>query len=567
MVYLHLILASALVFHLTGCHQNQPAEVVYRNGVIYTVDNENSEHQALAVSNGIIIATTTDDAIEAHIGPNTKVIDLSGKFVMPGIHDMHMHPVNGGIKGKFECAFADTLGAREITETIADCIASAKPGEWILGGQWGPQLLLGETENLLEILDSISPKNPVFLMDWAIHAAWVNTLALKEIGINPDTPDPIGGVIMKRSDGRLNGILLDNAAYQARHKVPYYSAAQIADAIEFSLDKMLAHGITSYKDALTTPRNLSGYQTLRARGDHRIKIKTSLAWKSAWSESHKNEVHQIENFTTHQRQNLDTAYAKIMLDGIPPTYTAALLEPYLPSSEFGSNHYGKLMHEPEILADDLTNLDRLGLTVKIHATGDRAVRIALDAIEQARKRNGDSSLRHEISHAELIHPEDLPRFASLNVAAEMCPILWYPSPAVDAMFIAMGHRAKRMWPVRSLVESGALVFYGSDWPSVVPDTNPWPGIEAMVTRKDPYDRFKGTYWPEEAVDLATAIRIFTINGAIAGKQAAETGSLEVGKAADFIILDRNPFKIPVTEIGDIEVLFTYIDGAELWAKN
>ena len=552
---------------LTACNQHPPADAVYQNGIIYTVDSSNSEHQSLAVSDKTIAAIGSNATISAHIGPSTQVIDLQGRFVMPGIHDMHMHPVDGGIKGKFECAFADTLDAEAITRVIADCVSAANPGDWILGGQWGPGLLLNETDHLLELLDSVGPDNPIFLMDWALHAAWVNSLALSHIGISVDSPDPTGGVIMKRSDGQLNGILLDNAAYQARNKIPYYTRDQIADAIAFSIDQMLAHGITSYKDALTTKRNLIGYQTLRERGDNRIKIKTSLAWKSAWSKSHGDELAMIENFVKHSRQNLDTAYAKIMLDGIPPTYTAALLEPYNSSLEFGENYYGKLMHEPRALAEDVSWLDALGLTVKIHATGDRSTRIALDAIEQARKINGDSGLRHEVSHAELIHLDDLPRFAELNVAAEMCPILWYPSPAVEAMQIAMGDRAKQMWPVRSLVNTGALVFYGSDWPSVVPDTNPWPGIEAMVTRKDPYERFDGVYWAEEAVDLATALRIFTINGAIAGKQAAETGSLEVGKAADFIILDRNPFTITANELSDVQALYTYIDGVEVWAMN
>ena len=556
-----------LLATLTACDQAPPADAVYHNGIIYTVDSSNSQHQAFAVSDGTITAIGSNETVSAHIGPSTQVIDLAGRFAMPGIHDMHMHPVDGGIKGKFECAFADTLDAEAITRVIADCVSAANPGDWILGGQWGPGLLLNETDHLLELLDSVSPDNPIFLMDWSLHAAWVNSLALNLIGLSTDSPDPIGGVIMKRSDGELTGILLDNAAYQARHKIPYYTPEQTAEAIAFSIDQILAHGITAYKDALTTKRSLIGYQTLRERGDNRIKIKTSLAWKSAWSKSHDDELTMVENFTQHSRENLDTGYAKIMLDGIPPTYTAALLEPYNPTPEFGENHFGKLMFEPNVLAKDVTKLDKLGITVKIHATGDRSIRIALDAIEEARRINGDSGLLHEISHAELIHPDDLPRFAKLNVAAEMCPILWYPGPAVDAMQIAMGDRAKQMWPVRSLVQSGALVFYGSDWPSVVPDTNPWPGIEAMVTRKDPYDRFDGVYWPEEAVDLATALRIFTVNGAIAGKQATETGSLEVGKAADFIILDRNPFTIAENELSNVQALYTYIDGIEVWAMN
>ena len=563
-----LCLFALLLFGaLTACHQRPTADAVYHNGIIYTVDSSNSEHQSFAVSDGTIEAIGSNEAVSAYIGPSTQVIDLQGHFVMPGIQDMHMHPVDGGIKGKFECAFADTLDAEAITRVIADCVSAANPGDWILGGQWGPGLLLNKTDHLLELLDSVSPDNPVFIMDWALHAAWANSLALDNIGISSDSPDPVGGVIMKRTDGQLTGILLDNSAYQARHKIPYYTPDQIADAIAFSIDQMLAHGITSYKDALTPKRNLVGYQTLRERGDNRIKIKTSLAWKSAWSRSHDDELTMIKNFVQHSRENLDTAYAKIMLDGIPPTYTAALLEPYNATPEFGDNHYGKLMLEPNVLATDVTKLDALGLTVKIHATGDRSIRIALDAIEKARKINGDSGLRHEVSHAELIHPDDLSRFAELNVAAEMCPILWYPGPAVDAMRIAMGDRANQMWPVRSLVNSGALVFYGSDWPSVVPDTNPWPGIEAMVTRKDPYERFEGDYWLEEAVDLATALRIFTINGATAGKQAAETGSLEVGKAADFIVLDRNPFTIAEDELSDVQAVYTYIDGVEVWAMN
>ena len=156
-------------------------------------------------------------------------------------------------------------------------------------------------------------------------------------------------------------------------------------------------------------------------------------------------------------------------------------------------------------------------------------------------------------------------FAALNVAAEMCPVLWYPSPAVSAMQTAMGARALQMWPVRTLLDTGALVFYGSDWPSVALDTNPWPGVESMVSRADPYGRFEGVYWAEQAIDLTEALRIFTINGAVAGKQADTTGSLEVGKRADFIVLATNPFEMAVADISEIQVLRTYVDGVEVWA--
>ena len=195
------------------------------------------------------------------------------------------------------------------------------------------------------------------------------------------------------------------------------------------------------------------------------------------------------------------------------------------------------------------------------------LRVALDAIAHARTVNGDSGIQHEISHAEMIHPDDIPRFAELNTAAEMCPILWYPGPAVDTMRMTLGERAEQFWPVKSLLDAGAAVIYGSDWPAVVPDTNPWPGIEAMVTRADPYNNTADTLWKEQAVDLATAIRIFTINGAKTGKHADTTGSLEAGKQADFIVLDRNIFEVPIEEVSDVQVLHTYVAGEEVYRAD
>jgi len=223
-----------------------------------------------------------------------------------------------------------------------------------------------------------------------------------------------------------------------------------------------------------------------------------------------------------------------MLDGIPPTYTAALLEPYEPSEAFGDNWTGKLMLSPEELATDVTKLDAMGLTIKIHATGDRSLRVALDAFEAARKANGDSGLIHEVSHAEIIHKDDIPRFAELNVAAEMCPILWYPIPGLNWELWLGPHRSK-VWPVKTLVESGALVIYGSDW-------------------------------PVQAVDLATTIRIFTHNGAIANKVGNSSGSLETGKDADFIVLDRNIFEVPIADVGETVVLMTVVGGKSVVNK-
>ena len=327
-------------------------------------------------------------------------------------------------------------------------------------------------------------------------------------------------------------------------------------------------GITSFKDAIVTTQVMEAYHNLDASGELTARVKTHLSWRSQWARSHEAELELIGNRQDFSSDLLDTGFAKIMLDGVPLSYTAALLEPYMPDEEHGDDFTSELMLEPAVLNEDIIGLDAEGLTVKIHATGDGSVRAALDAIEAARNANGDSGLMHEISHAQMIHPDDIARFSSLNVAAEMCPILWYPNPSDDARVAILGEeRANRFWPVRSLVESGALVFYGSDWPAVVPDANPWPGLEAMVSRRNPYDEdYPGVNWPEQAVDLETAIRIFTINGARAGKSGELTGSIEVGKAADFIVLDQNLFEVPIEAVSDTGVVLTVVNGRRVFDK-
>ena len=197
----------------------------------------------------------------------------------------------------------------------------------------------------------------------------------------------------------------------------------------------------------------------------------------------------------------------------------------------------------------------------MHATGDGSLRAGLDAIAAARKANGNSRLRHEIAHAELIHADDIPRFKALNAVAELSPILWYPSPLVQTMATVIGReRADRFWPIKSLLDAGVLMVYGSDWPSVVPSPNPWPGIEAMVTRRDPYGKEPGALGPEQAIGLADAIAIFTRNGAAGLRLEEQTGSIEPGKSADFIVLDRNLFDIPPEQISDTQVLETIFEG-------
>lgn len=536
------------------------ADAVYTNARIYKVDAVNSWASAMAVGNGKIIAVGSDEDIAAHISEDTRVNDMAGRMMMPGIHDTHIHPYDGGIGKTVQCSFL-TAVLDEALKALQDCLADIPEGQWLRGGQWNDGLFIGTTKAPKHILDEIAPNHPVFLMDWSVHNAWLNSSALELLGIDDETPDPSGGVIVRDlQTGEATGILLDNAAYEPRRSLPAYSLQQRSDALAWSIKQIMSYGITTFKAALVTTENMEAYADLQAKGAIPFNIKTSLSWKSAWANSHEDELALIDARADFVSDRIDTDFAKIMLDGIPPTYTAAMLEPYLPSEGFGDRWRGKLMFEPEQLGADLIELDSRGLTVKIHATGDRSARAALDAIEVARMKNGDSGLIHEVSHAELIHPDDIPRFVELNVAAEMCPILWHPIPGLD--WEAWLGPERKVWPVRNLVESGALVVYGSDWP-VVATPNPWPGIESMVTRADPSGLSDATLWADQSVDLETTIRIFTHNGAIANKVGDTSGSLEVGKDADFILLDRNIFDVPITEVGETKVLLSVVGGNEV----
>ena len=557
-------LLTVAVAALTACDMSNQApqavvaDAVYLNAKIYTVDADIAWASAMAVSDGRIVAIGSDADMATYTGDATIVHDLHGSMVMPGIHDTHMHPSHAGVGQTIECSFL-TYDLNEALDTLRGCLVDIPEGEWLRGGQWNDGLFAGVDQTPKSILDEIAPNHPVFLMDWSVHNAWVNSKALELLGIDDDTPHPSGGVIVRdAASGEATGILLDNAAYGYRGELPAYTLQQHSDALAWSIGQIARYGVTTFKEAIVTNAYIEAYADLYRKGQLPLNAKTSLSWKSAWASSHDDEVALIDSRAKYASDSVDPDFAKIMLDGIPPTYTAAMLEPYPPNEAFGADWRGKLMHTPEDMAADVTTLDAKGLTVKIHATGDRALRVALDAFAAARKANGDSRLIHEVSHAARIHADDIPRFAELNVAAEMCPNLWYPIPGLDWEAL-LGPGGSKNWPVKSLIEAGALVIYGSDWP-VVPTPNPWPGIESMVTRSDPAGTSGETLWPEQSVDLATVIRIFTINGAVANKVGDSSGSLEIGKDADFIVLDRNIFDVPIGDVGDTEVLLSVIGG-------
>ena len=404
--FTRFILVATLLYG-SGCADNTAPETVYTNGFIYTVNPAQSTAEALAVRDGQIIAVGSAQEVQAQASEQARVVDLEGRMLMPGIHDMHAHPMEAGEKYNFQCAFPFTFTMAEIVAKLTECAANTPPGEWIRGGQWAMELMETDTVPHKDILDTITREHPIYLGDSTVHAAWLNSRGLAEMEIDADTPDPQGGVIIREpGSAEPTGVLVDNAAYNILSELPAYSDEQYQQALAWSMHEMNKVGVTAIKDALSGRHALKAYKGLDDSGRLTMKVSVSIAWKMFWTDYEKN-ITERADFAT---QNVGTEFAKIMLDGIPPTRTAAMLDPYLPDDKHGDNFTGKLIHAPETLAEDMVYLDAQGLTVKVHATGDRAVRVTLDAVEAARKANGDSGMMHEISHAELIHPDDIPRF-------------------------------------------------------------------------------------------------------------------------------------------------------------
>ena len=540
------------------------ADLVLRGGVVHTINAEQPRAEALAVSGTEIVFVGSNADVAAHVGPDTEVVDLGGRLVMPGIVDAHLHPIGGALKNLYQCNFPFSADPDEVQATVARCVAEQPDAAWIVGGQWDSGFFdRFDLESPRGWIDEVSGDVAIYLVDDSGHNGWANTKALEIAGITADTPDPENGKIDRQSDGSPSGVLIETAQGLVRDYITPYTDEQHLEAARYFSNYANAFGITAAKAAAIREPHIAGFYAADQRGDLNVHIATSIRTPYG----HRTEPLDYDDIDRirdqYASEHIDTDYVKIFLDGVPtPARTAAMLSPYLPDDVHGEGFDGGPVHVGlETLTADLIELDRRGYTVKIHTAGDRSVRVALDAIEATREALGNRDKRHELAHAGYIDTIDLPRFAELNAVADLCPVIWHPSPIMDAVISAVGEeRGERYWPVRDLIDADAPLLAGSDWPSAVPDANPWTGIEAFVTRRHPRDLADGALWPEQAIMLEEAVEIYTLQGARAMRMEDRIGSLAPGKLADFIVLEKNIFEIPVDEVADTKIRQTYFEG-------
>ncbi len=534
-----------------------PADMVLTGGAVVTMDAARRTTEALAIRGGRIAAVGLARDLRAQVGPRTRLIELRGRMVLPGFQDAHIHPTHGGL-ARIRCGLHDvTDGADAVLEHVRRYAEANPELPWILGGGWYMADFANGTPSR-ELLDRIVPDRPVYLTNRDGHGAWVNSRTLELAGIGPDTADPPDGRIERMPDGEPQGTLHEGAMELVARVLPPTSPDEMLRALREAQAYLHSLGLTAWQDAWIAAADDAAYLTLAERGELTARVVGALWWDRAAG------LEQIEEKIARRDRGPVGRYAttsvKLMLDGVCENFTAAMTEPYLGADGHPSDNAGLDFIEPSLLAEAVTRIDAAGMQPHFHAIGDRAVRNGLDAVEAARRANGWSDTRPHIAHIQLIHPDDIPRFRRLGVVANAQPYWACHEPQMDDLTIPYigPERSGWQYPFASLRRAGAQLAMGSDWS--VSTANPLLEMELAVRRIADQHRDGVPFLPEERLDLATALAAFTMGSAYVNHLDDRTGSLEVGKLADLVVLDRDLFAPDAGPIGDAKVLLTMVEG-------
>lgn len=578
---------AALTLALAASAQGAeaPADTIYRNGYIYTVDATDSVRQALAVRAGRIFYVGDNAGAKPLAGKKTRVIDLHGRMLMPGLVDGHMHPQSGGSR-LLNCSLDyAALTVAQFQSRIQACLdkdQKAGAGRWLVVVNWFQQGMLpdGGVETTAATLDALKTERPVIVRSSFGHSALLNSKAVQLAGIKRDTPDPAGGKITRDAKGEATGLLEDAAQDMAMNLLPPLTVAENLAASRAALAAMRKQGITSFLDAYTDPETMTAFADLHKQGKLTarahfavlIDLDRGATPQSAVAELLKQQK-QFDQGPTKVAPSMQVRHAKLFMDGVisAPAFTGAMLEPYLvnkgtadkPDWQPGPSTGPASYFSSEALKATLTELARARIDPHIHVDGDRAARESLDAIEYLRSTPAGKDVRPALAHDEIIAPADYPRFAKLDVTPVLSFQWGKPAPdTVGALKDYMGpQRYAIVEPQALLLNAGARIAYGSDWP--VDPLDEWFSLKVGVTRTaapDAGKEYAGTLGPQPGMPRAAVLRAITLNAAYTLRQEALTGSLEQGKLADMIVLDRNFFTIPAEDIANIKVLQTMVGG-------
>jgi predicted amidohydrolase YtcJ len=540
------------------------ADIVFVNGAVWTMDASRSRAQAVAVEAGRIVAVGSDAKIEEMRGPRTRRIDLRGRTLLPGFQDAHVHPSMAGI-GLLRLPLHDVPATRDdYLRVIREYADAHRDLDWIQGDGWYMSAFPGGTPTAAD-LDRAVPDRPAYFENRDGHGAWVNSKALAMAAITRESADPPHGRIERDARGEPTGTLHEAAANLVGRLIPDPTPEERVRGLELAQVYLHRYGITAWQDAWVTEPELDAYITFAERGKLTARAVACLWWER---DGGPEQIPALVGRRARGRVGrLSSGTVKIMQDGVAENFTAGMLHPYLGADGAATANRGMSFVEPELLKFIVSELDALGFQVHFHALGDRAVRESLDAVEAARTKNGPSNGRHHLAHLQLVDPLDWPRFRRLNATATIQPYWACADQQMTELtlpFLARD-RAALQYPFRSLRDAGARLAGGSDWTVSTP--NVMKEIAVAVSRVCEEDRTTEPFLPSETLGLDDALAAFTRGSAFVNHLDDVTGSIQVGKLADLVVLDRDLDHLEGSPLGDVRVLLTLVEGEAVYTDE
>jgi predicted amidohydrolase YtcJ len=554
-----LILVSIFIL-LTISGNAQLKKVAFINGKIYTVNSKQPLAQAVVTEGNKILFVGSDKDAKKYIDKKTKVIDLNGKLMLPGFIDGHTHFINGGFH-LIGLKLHDLTSKKDFVEAIKNYV-KGKEGRWITGGRWDHENWQDKTLPAKEMIDPFTPNTPVFLKRYDGHMGLANSYALKLAGITEDTPSPEGGLIVKDpKTGEPTGILKDNAMDLIDNIIPEYSDVEYSEALTAALNEAKRFGVTSIEDmSYTTDESfqnqLRTYQNFEKEGKLTVRVATRMPIKT-YEKFLKDGIQYNfgDDFIT-------VGTLKAYADGSLGSSSAWFFEPYqgdndnygLPNDIFQNGNFEKWA----------LDADKHKLQICVHAIGDKAVSSTLDVVEKMEKENPNWDRRFHIEHAQHLRSQDIPRMAKLGVIASVQPTHLMEDGNWAVKRIGT-ERLKYMHPYNSFLKAGVIVDFGTDFPVVT--LNPLVGLYMAVTRRTSDEKNPNGLEPQEKISIEEAIKCYTLNSAYAEFQENKKGSIEPGKLADFVVLDKDILTIDPVKIKDVKVDMTVLGGKIIYKAD
>ena len=549
-----LLLLVLLLGLAAGLLSEPPdADVVLTNGNIYTVDVRLGRVEAIAITRGKIAAVGTAEEMQHWVGPETKVIDLEGKFVMPGFNDAHTHLANAG-QGSLSVNVEGTRSIAEFQQRIRARLSEFEPGEWVVGRGWDHSLWEENRMPTKADLDAVSTSHPMFFTRVDGHSAVANSLALEQAGITRSSEQPEGGEIVRDADGEPTGWLKENATGLVSRLIPAPTSEQRQRGLLLALAEAARYGVTSVQDN-SSWEDFLALRELKQEGKLTLRVTEWLPFDAPL-----NRLEEMRKEGGATDPWLKTGALKGVTDGSGGSLSAAMLEPFANAPD----NRGILLYDPEQLKKMVVDRDAAGFQIALHAIGDRANRVALDAFEAALKINKRRNARHKIEHAQFVHRNDFARFKELDVIASMQPchlladMRWAPT-------ILGPERAYEGYAIGTMRQAGARLAFGTDYP--VEHINPLRGLYAAVTREFEDGGPEGGWLPEEKVSIEEAIRAYTLGSAFAEFEERRKGTLSPGKFADLIVLSQDITNVSPSELLRTDVLLTMVGGKIVYQKE